>query len=238
MAARWLAEQWNQIKGNVKWDLLKLAGAAMIPAAYLLFQAVRHSPSDWLLAVVLFAVSVGAFLYLGRARKHIGQGTAPQSGTSQLPTTTTSLDAVKFFQQAYYSSLQPEIEVNIRAAAMANQPTDVAGFYVRLIATGLVAYMYDAIWWLIFKSQLLALLELNRRNGILTVAQIRAHYDRAAVAWPSTYADYSFDQWLGFMVSNALLLRHPSDMVEITIRGKDFLKYLVHWGRDADQRSL
>ena len=40
------------------------------------------------------------------------------------------------------------------------------------------------------------------------------------------------------MTSQVLLVVHPSNMVEITLRGKDFLKYLLHYGREPDQRSL
>ena len=34
------------------------------------------------------------------------------------------------------------------------------------------------------------------------------------------------------------VIRHPSDMIEITVAGKDFLKYLLHRGREADQRKF
>lgn len=33
-----------------------------------------------------------------------------------------------------------------------------------------------------------------------------------------------------------LLVEHPSQMLEITHRGKDFLKYLTHWGADISKK--
>ncbi len=107
-----------------------------------------------------------------------------------------------------------------------------------MIGIGLVGYLHDMTWVYIYKSQLLMLLELNRRNGWLPLADVKRYYDKAAAEHSTAYSDYSFEQWLEFMKSHELVIRHPSDMFEITIRGKDFLKYLTHWGRYADDRRL
>ena len=234
----WLTEQWQQMRGNIKWDLLKLAGASVITAAYLFLQKLRHLSLDWLVAVGLFVVSLVAFLYLGRARRNVGQSSSTQNSATALTVGARPFDATEFFRRSYYSPLQSEIETNVRTAAIHNQPNDRDGFYVKLLAVGLISYNYDMIWSNIFKSQLLALLELNRQNGLLPLAAFKTYYDQAALSDPTPYAHYSFDQWLAFMQSQLLIIRHPSDMVEITHRGKDFLKYLLHWGRESDQRRL
>src|ERR1700693_1913132 len=81
------------------------------------------------------------------------------------------------------------------------------------------------------------LLELNRKQGLLPLAEVKTYYAKAALEYPPSYGNYSFDEWMAFMKSNGLVLRHPSDMVEITLRGKDFLRYLVPLGtipRSAD----
>ena len=51
-------------------------------------------------------------------------------------------------------------------------------------------------------------------------------------------ANATLDLWLGYLITTQLMIRYPSDMIEITERGKGFLKYLLHWGRDADQRNF
>jgi hypothetical protein len=183
----------------------------------------------------LVILSAMANLYFAYRKRAAPQSTA-QSASTALATTPTNFDVTRYFQQAYHSPLQAEIETNIRAAAQSQN--DREGFYARFIGVGLIAYIYDMIWSAIFRSQVLSLLELNRRNGLLPLADIKTFYDQAATAHPDYYAKYSFEQWLTFMKSQLLIIRHPSDMVEITLRGKDFLKYLLHWGREATQRSL
>jgi len=90
-------------------------------------------------------------------------------------------------------------------------------------------------WFTIFGSQLEALLELNSR-GLIPVADLKKHYDKAAVGYPKTYINYSFEQWLNYMQSRMLIARYPSQMVELSYNGKDFLKYLAHVGRDPHGR--
>ncbi len=93
-----------------------------------------------------------------------------------------------------------------------------------------------------FKSQLLALLQVNRRDGVLSMPDVKRFYDDAAKAYAKEYAKYktTFEQWLNYLTSNGLVLHHPSpnERIEITVRGKDFLKYLTHWGRGPDTKRL
>jgi hypothetical protein len=84
----------------------------------------------------------------------------------------------------------------------------------------------------------LAILELNRKNGLLPIAEMQAFYDQAVRDYPDAYATYTFADWLGFLEGQSLLLKHPSNMIEITVKGKDFLKYLLHFGREPNQRRL
>ncbi len=147
---------------------------------------------------------------------------------------STTFDAATFFKNAYNSALYKEIEDNFRAAAAQNQPNDREGFYLKIIAAGIIGYAFDIVWAYIFKSQILLMTELNRRA--LSLAEVRTYYDKAASDNPERYAAYSFDQWMEFMKSHVLLTHLPNGLVAITERGKDFLKYLLHWGRSADQR--
>ncbi len=236
MAQNWLEAQWVQIRGHAKWELLKLAGVLVIPASYLLLQRLRNLQLDWLVAAGIFIVSAGVLLYLGQIRINV-----PQSSSMQTAATLSAgkaFDAAEFFRHSYYSPLQAEIETNTRTAAQQNQPNDREAFYVKLIAIGLLSFTYDTIWLTIYKSQLMALLELNRNNGLLPLSQIKTHYDQAVAAFPAAYANYSFEKWSGYMTSQILVIIHPSQMVEITARGKDFLKYALHWGKDANQKNL
>ena len=125
------------------------------------------------------------------------------------------------------------MENNIKIAAHTANPHDHEAFYARFIGVGLIAYSHDQTWAYIFKSQLAMLTEMNGKNGRLNPSEARLHYDKAARDYPQIYATYSFDQWLNFMKGQQLLIVHPTNMLEITHRGRDLLNYLAHWGRDA-----
>lgn len=180
---------------------------------------------------------------LSRAHKH-AQGQPPALSEMQAqsligaPSQPAKFDAATFFRHSYHSPMESEIGTNMRRAAIENQPDDREGFYLKFIAIGYIAYTYDAIWYSIYRSQLLALLELNRNDGLLPLSAIKTFYDQAAITYPSTYINYPFDTWMDYMKLHILVIQHPSDMIEITVQGKDVLKYLLHWGREADKKSL
>ena len=137
-----------------------------------------------------------------------------------LATTASIFNATEYFRTAYYGPLQDEIEKNIRAAATATQPHDREGFFVKLISIGVMGYLYDMIWFTIYRSQLLFLLDLNHKNGLLPLHIAKTYYAKAVLDHPVTYEKYSFDQWMDYMKIQLLILVHPSDMIEITVRGK------------------
>jgi hypothetical protein len=129
------------------------------------------------------------------------------------------------------------MEHNIKIIAHKYDPTNPELFYTRLAGVGIVAAIHDETWHGIFKSQLLMLNEVNRRGGVLALADAKRFYDRAVPTCPNVYPAYKFENWLKFMVTNQLLVHHPTDMLEMTYKAKDLLKYLAHWGRDANMRA-
>ncbi len=144
-------------------------------------------------------------------------------------------DAKKFFSLAYYSPVTAEIEKNIKIIAQQNSPNDREAFYARFIGIGAVAYQHDVSWFTIFGSQLRALEEMNSR-GLIPVADLKKHYDKAVVDYPKTFEDYSFDQWLGFMKNRLLVAVYPSQMAELSWGGRDFLKYLAHMAWNTKEK--
>lgn len=80
-------------------------------------------------------------------------------------------------------------------------------------------------------------MELNRLNAIVPVTVARKIYDDVVPAYPDVYPAYTFEQWLGWLRTKALVIVYPSDMLELTHRGKDFLKYNAHWSRSPDEKK-
>ena len=247
----WLRRQWNDIKGNVKYAALVALWWLVIDLCKRLLRYIPNFPT-WAIWAILLGLSllmlVGLLWFMKNTATKPTQA-IQSSGAVVAPGILTlsalqgqrpvvNFDAREYFRLAYHSPVTAEIETNIKIAAEQNQPGDHEGFYARFIGIGVVSYMHDMTWAYIFKSQLLMLAEANHRNGHLPLHDAKVYYDNAVANYPRVYESYSFQQWLNYVVvSEQLLVRHPSDMLEITHRGKDFLKYLAHWGRDANAKS-
>jgi hypothetical protein len=149
-----------------------------------------------------------------------------------------NFDALAYFKHSYHSLWTADIEKRVKIAAAQNRahfkPED---FYAQFIGVGMAAYSHDITWAYIWKSQFLMLAELNRRGGIMPISAAKSFYDQGAADYPGHYKNYTFDQWMVFVQTQELLIRHPSEMIDITFRGRDFLSYSAHHGRSADQKS-
>lgn len=209
--------------------------------------AVKHayisSAYKWPAIAILVGISMSAFAIIRGVlskRKHPErvQNSASLTPGTQAETLPAGVDAKEFFRVAYRTNLEDEVRKNIRILAHHESPNDPEEFYLKFIGVGFVHAVSDNIWFSMFKSQLLALMELNRNNGLLPIAKMRAFYDKAAAEYPIEYAGDNFDRWMSFLTSNVLLKIHPSEMVEITVKGKDFLKFLTHWGRGPEGKRL
>jgi hypothetical protein len=251
----WLVGQYNDIRGNFKWALLVALWWLVATYGKRMLQLIPNIPG-WLVTSILLCLSLAVFLWVAKSAKASPssqiQSSVPAPSPQSLQQRSTSFpslsalhgqapqitfNAYEWFRHAYYSPLTAEIENNIKIIAHNNQPNDHEGFYARFIGVGLISYTHDMTWAYIFKSQLLMLADVNRRNGNLPLSDAKTYYDKAASEYPKIYENYSFQQWMDYMYSQQLLIRHPSDMLEITYRGNDLLKYLAHWGRDANVKA-
>jgi hypothetical protein len=234
---------WRKVKTSLEWARLAkflfdlFAAVFSLKLTKQLLTYIPQIPDGWATTIAWAAGAVVLFLLIwwqGK-RKAGAQGAAPQNPSGTLLNSST-FNATTYFATSYVSTLYQEVENNVRAAAQLNSPNDREGFYVKLIALGLPGFTYEIVWAYIFRSQVLTLMEINRR--LVPIAEVKEFYDKAAAEYPDRYAAYSFERWMEFMKSNGLLLWHPSGMVEITVRGKDFLKFLTHYGRYPDDRKF
>jgi hypothetical protein len=241
----WFRKQYDDIKGNMKWALLAVLWAPLIALARKLLGMIPNIPS---LAVwaILFVLSTIAFVWL--AKHATGSAEVQPAQSENRPTLIPTLSALhgkvpdvtfdprEWFRLAYFSPLTAEIEVNMKVVAGRFYPQDREGFYARFAGVGIASYMHDITWAYIFRSQLQMLTELNGKNGMMPIGDAKNHYAKALGENPGMYANYSFEQWLDYMKRDTLVIQHPSDMLEITHKGRDLLKYLAHWGRSFDLR--
>ena len=149
-----------------------------------------------------------------------------------------NFDALKQFKTSYQSWWTQDVEKRVKIAAAQNKSVMPAeDFYARLIGIGLVGFLHDLTWAYVWKSQILLLLELNKRGGSMPTAEAKSFYDSAAKEFPSNYARYFFEQWIGFMQAHQLVIPHQNGMLALTMRGKDFIAYSAYKSYTPDQRK-
>lgn len=214
-------------------------GVSTVRAALVTFTKI---PEVWLIPVEWLSGALFLWLLLryGFAWRSWGEEQRGNRGQSlaatALASTNVELDAKKILAAAYNSTLEEEIERNIDHMIADIPKNERDTIIVKYIASQTLFYVYDGVWWTIFKSQLKALEELNRR--VRRIEDVRTLYADAVEQYPDFYSSYSFEQWLGYLKNNTLILDCPGDAIGITQRGTDFLKYLIHCGRSANDRRL
>jgi len=240
--------KWMELAKFV-WDLI-----LFVFSLGLVKKALSYIPqisTDWAWLIALCVASAVLFLLI-RSQEKKGLSQQPmQSASTSLATASNALsrgvpydpgffDSVDFFRTAYYSPLQDVAANSLRAEAERVRPKDKESFYLDVLAVGMMSLIYNDIWWPLYRSQLRALSALNNQNGLVPIGAFRKFYEEAAKEFESEYKsrNISFEEWIAYLTRNMLLIIHPSQMVEITLRGKDFLKYLLHWGRSENVKRL
>jgi hypothetical protein len=78
-----------------------------------------------------------------------------------------------------------------------------------------------------FGSQLKTLHDLNEKPAGIRIEDLRPYYSRGLETIPLEFRDRSFDAWLGWLRDTAILVRQEGDFAFITVRGHEFLKYIL-----------
>lgn len=223
------------------YDLLAVVIGLKVAKAFLTH--LTHIPSDVASAIAWLGVAMliwvlHRFAYRPTTPAQTAQSSATLLAGNAQETLSPGIDIDRFYRDAYRSpTIEAEAHKNMRILARQKSPSNTEAFYLDIIGIGLMAAVYDTIWYPMFRSQLLALQAVNSA-GLLAIGKVQEFYETAAKEFPKNYATDTFERWLSYLVSNGLVLSHPSGMVEITVRGKDFLKYLTHWGREAKSKRL
>jgi hypothetical protein len=237
------------------WETVVTIGCLLIAAFVEAWQqataglpSTSHFPKlegDWHFVPLILLIAAGIVWLIGRrSSRQLSDPTAQSPySTIGIPTLSgllgqnpdVTFDPKKFFAFAYYSPVTAEIEANVRAIAQKHYPNDKEGFYARFIGVGYVSCQHEITWLMIFGSQLAAMGEMSAR-GLIPIAELKKHYDKAAIAYPKTYAHYSFVEWVNFLKIRILIAIYPTQMVELPYNGKDFLRYLAHTGYNGHDR--
>ena len=157
-----------------------------------------------------------------------------QTGSTQEQQNKKAVSKVDEFLKLHDNQLLIEMEERIQTHLNSLHPQDAAErekFLTRNFFALVITWSFDRTYDMIYGSQINALSYLNdNRNSAITIEHIRPFYNEAVSKFPMFYSNYTLEGWLGFLVSSILLQRNGND-IGITIRGKEFLKYLVEQGR-------
>ncbi|HEX4029331.1 MAG TPA: hypothetical protein VHX20_03160 [Terracidiphilus sp.] len=249
-----MSEKRNRIEETLEWlhhaywirEFLVSSGVAVAVMKWIVSHVAALSQYGWAIWLIIAGLLMYLFTILRAiwpAKKRIAPN--PQSAAALVinPTETplpSNIDIKEFFRLAYRTASEAEVRKNFYLLAHQEQPNDPEKFYLEFIGIGFIAFSYDNIWWPMYASQLPALLEVNRNGGFLTLAKVREFFDQAAREFQEEYKSekITFDAWFPYLTRNQLVIHHPSDMVEITVKGKDYLKYLTHLGRGLAAKRL
>ena len=126
-----------------------------------------------------------------------------------------------------------EMETFIRSSMDNLHPHDAEEkekFLIRFLAFALIKIEFDEIYNAIYGSQIAALQYMNNKNlAGMSIEDVRPFYDRAVQNHPNTYINYPFESWLEFLTLKKLL-ESEAGKINITMRGKSFLKFLIDQG--------
>jgi len=210
-------------------------------------------PWGWIVAFVLGILAIRALKpsvhrFLDRANKFKAGSFAAEAPPQQISTDRSlgkedaiEVAATSGSYEEYQKAIQP-----FRFAAMnkrvekVRKEVDFQQFTIEqlreilpeLAGLVLMAVDFENLYNLIFGSQIFLLQDLNAVYATgRPLERAKQFYENAVKTFPPVYENYSFDQWLDFLVNSGVVIREPNS-VKITEEGRDFLRYLVQVGKE------
>ena len=195
-------------------------------------------PFAWPIVALILGI-IGLFLFKPQIRGLINRTEKVGKGWLQAKSPEDQLGPSKisevddFLRRAFDNQLLREQEDIIRKyldSLKPASPVERENFLFKVLAASTIAQSFDRIYFTIFGSQIAVLQFLNDCREVKTApSDLDPFYTQAASPDAQFYAGYAFEKWIGFLVSWTLV-RIDSDSIFITVRGKEFLKYLVDQG--------
>lgn len=115
------------------------------------------------------------------------------------------------------------------------QPQERERVLKRYFAAILTGFEFERLYQSIWGSQLTALQAANSLGGrALSRQRLEQIFQHAQSKWNGPLEEDTFDRWLGYLSNQGLLQVHQHGG-EITVKGREFLKYLVEVGYPMDK---
>lgn len=138
---------------------------------------------------------------------------------------------VQELTQAFSSVAVRERESLIKAE-LQKRHLDFAGDSIDVLITHLahtqMALQFEQAYKLIFGSQIYFLKQINMK-GMLTEAELVAHFEHVKKLFPPTFDEWSSDGYVLYLINNGLLKKEGTTYV-LTNLGFEFLPWIVRRG--------
>jgi hypothetical protein len=131
------------------------------------------------------------------------------------------------FYRTYDNAILTEAEQVFRNEANKYRPDERDKFLIRVCATVFWLGVFELNYCASFGSQLKALEDLNTNSDGMTIENLRTYYTKGLETVPPEFRNRSFDAWLAWLRDTAILIRQQGDTAYITVRGHEFLKYII-----------
>jgi len=182
-----------------------------------------------ILALVLFRKPLLQFLTradeVGVAGVRVTAKAQEQKAVEPEPQNSLLEDLNKRLQSPLLTEVEDNIKKNLDQLSKKQDEREKS--LIKILATSQIAVAFERTYFLIFGSQISALQFLNSASNVAGKPEsLRPFYEQAKSKNPDFYGNYSFESWLGFL-QNQCLIMQPNQQFGITVRGKEFLKYLI-----------
>jgi len=222
------------------WFVIAFGGGALVGAILQIFTNVNGL---FLWSVIL--LTSGLFMLLGayaiRKTEASSQSQVSKEVTKSIsdPIPVVDKKHIDDFFKALDTTDIRDKENHIKSV-LDRLPRDVREpFVIRWYAAFQRWGWFEYNWVLIYKSQLLTLEELIRKP--LRKDEVKVFYDTAASKNKKSrlaYANYSFDGWYVFLKDNCGFIMEEQGLTKISVRGMEFMEFLLKTGRSKDTKDL
>ena len=202
----------------IKWPLTVLVIAVIF---LILFKSQIKSLLECLGNVITRTKKLG----VGQYGIEIQEKAAPQVAETR--------KGVDEFFRTFENPLIVEVEQNISKDLenrLINSPPDREKTLIRALASSIIISHFEEIRNSIWASQIYLLRFINSNSEGVDIAIAELVYEKAKSDYPSWFENYLFQGWIAFL-SSRILIRQQDSKYFITIRGREFLKYLLDCGK-------
>lgn len=119
-----------------------------------------------------------------------------------------------------------EIEANLKSLQFRLDSKETVLLLIRHLAATQILHKAEQLYRLIFGSQIEVMRYLNE-YGPQPEAAIRPYFDRAKAESPAFYKTYTFENWIGFPLSQQAIA-FENETYGISLFGRQFLLWLVY----------